>query len=75
MKQLIGYVETFEVDRYSNTNGVTVTTEGFVTDLMLAAFELSIINGALYVFKLLEKKYDGERDVVLITNNFTIISK
>lgn len=74
-KQIIGYVESLQIERYETTNGVTINIDGLVGDLMLAAYELTIIDGALYVFKLIEKKYNGEKEAVLITNNFTIITK
>lgn len=75
MKQLIGYFEFIKTERNSVTNGVTVFTEGCVEDLMLAVYEISVIDGILYVFRLKEKKYDGEKDVVLVSNNFTLITQ
>lgn len=74
-KQIIGYVESLQIEAYGTTNGVTINIDGLVGDLMLAAYELTVIDGALYVFKLIEKKYNGEKEAVLITNNFTIITK
>lgn len=74
-KQIIGYVESLQIERYGTMNGVTINIDGLVGDLMLAVYELTIIDGALYVFKLIEKKYNGEKEAVLITNNFTIITK
>lgn len=75
MKELIGYFEFVKTERFNTTNGVTITTEGAVDDLMLAVFEISILNGVLYVFRLKEKKYNGEKEIVLVSNNFTIIIK
>lgn len=75
MKELIGYFEFVKTERFTTTNGVTITTEGAVDDLMLAVFEISILNGVLYVFRLEEKKYDGRKKIVLVSNNFTIITK
>ena len=75
MKELIGYFEFVKTERFNTTNGVTITTEGAVDDLMLAVFEISILNGVLYVFRLKEKKYNGEKEIMLVSNNFTIIIK
>ena len=73
MKELIGYFEFIKTERFNTSNGVTITTEGTVEDLMLAVYEISIFDGVLYVFRLKEKKYNGEKEIVLISNNFTII--
>ena len=75
MKNIIGYFEFIKTERNSVTNGVTVFTEGCVEDLMLAVYEISVIDGILYVFRLKEKKHDGEKDVVLVSNNFTLITQ
>lgn len=75
MKELIGYFEFVKIRRFNTSNGVTIITEGTVEDLMLAFYEISIFDGVLYVFRLKKKKYDGEKEIVLISNNFTIITK
>lgn len=70
METLIGYVEILKF-RYSDmNNSVTILTEGLVEDLGVAAYELRITNGALFVFKLAPNKIDKE--LRLITNNYII---
>ena len=66
----IGYVECLKF-RYSDTsNSVTILTKGFVEDMGIAAYELRIADGALFVFKLTNNKHDLE--LRLVANNYII---
>lgn len=75
METLIGYVEKFQRSIYNANGNVEIEIDGLVQDLGLAAYELRLIDGALFVFELKDKRNDGDKELILVSNNFSIIRK
>lgn len=73
METFIGYVEKFQRSIYNANGNVELKIEWLVQDLGLAAYELRLIDGALFVFELKGKTKDGEKELILVSNNFSII--
>jgi hypothetical protein len=69
---LIGYAEFLTVS-VSVAGILDVNVKGFVEDIFIARFELRVIDGVLYIFRLHNNKKD--KFVYYISNNFIIKDK
>ena len=68
---LIGYTNRISIEHRYGSACTIFTVDKFVNDLAQARFELKIISGALFIFRL-DDKDKTQKSVRHVTNNYRL---